>query len=704
MGDNLSWATSSEGVNQPTNSATDGTYLYVANSGDGTVSKVLLSNPTTYISAFITTGYASNELYGISVRNGYVYTAGKHYTIAKWNATDGSLVNSNWASVGAEYNNHEIILVTNATYLFALVNGHIHRFQISDAVKNPSGTYLTGINSKAMCLYGSSLYTSTTGHNIVSFYLPDSYATVIADHASLNVGYGLVCNGETIYTTNQAGNAIDKVNAVTTAVTLNFISSGLDSPLGLTMLNEENAFLYVSNYGDSKVSKISVPSTFKDNFNWFEDLEYQSWFVANDGTYLYITHSGNEFITKILISDPAVYSRANVGNRSFGIYTDGTHLYVQRSGSLGVTAYIAKYTLDLTVVNLQWAVIEYDPGPGDGSRFNINSDGTYLYVGYGDYIYRFNLSDGTRTPSTPWLSGIRACSPFCITGGFLYTCVFGTGYNVHFAKIHMVTKAVTHLYQMPDFTYHTNPPIGMATDGKYIYTSNYSYISKYNISKNTLNALYKTIPNYELTMGITLHTDSNNNKSLFSAAYIKRIMKLNIIVDYPCFKRDTKILTNKGYIAVQKLRKGHLVKTLNDGYVPVYMLGKSKISHLASEERVKNQLYKYAKDAYPEITEDLVLTGCHSILVKKFKDEEERAATIETNGHIYFTDKMYRLPACVDKRAKVYETPGEYDIYHLALENEDYYMNYGIYANGLLVESCSKRYLKELSNMKIVSK
>jgi hypothetical protein len=41
-------------------------------------------------------------------------------------------------------------------------------------------------------------------------------------------------------------------------------------------------------------------------------------------------------------------------------------------------------------------------------------------------------------------------------------------------------------------------------------------------------------------------------------------------------------------------------------------------------------------------------------------------------------------------------------IYHIALENEDYYMNYGIYANGLLVETCSKRYLSELSDMVMI--
>ena len=83
--------------------------------------------------------------------------------------------------------------------------------------------------------------------------------------------------------------------------------------------------------------------------------------------------------------------------------------------------------------------------------------------------------------------------------------------------------------------------------------------------------------------------------------------------------------------------------------------------------------------------------------------EEEKKNSIEiNNGRIFITDRKYRLPACVDQRTQVYEHPGTYTIYHLALENDDYYMNYGIYANGLLVESCSKRYLKELSGMELI--
>ena len=56
----------------------------------------------------------------------------------------------------------------------------------------------------------------------------------------------------------------------------------------------------------------------------------------------------------------------------------------------------------------------------------------------------------------------------------------------------------------------------------------------------------------------------------------------------------------------------------------------------------------------------------------------------------------------MDLRSTIYEIPGSHTIYHIALENDNYYMNYGIYANGLLVETCSKRYLKEFSGMTLI--
>jgi hypothetical protein len=151
------------------------------------------------------------------------------------------------------------------------------------------------------------------------------------------------------------------------------------------------------------------------------------------------------------------------------------------------------------------------------------------------------------------------------------------------------------------------------------------------------------------------------------------------------------------------LRKGDLVKTLKHYYKSIDIIGKRDMNHPASQERIKNQLYKCSKDQYPELNEDLIITGCHAILVDSFKTEEQIKQAIELNGdRLCVTDDKFRLPTCLDDRASVYETPGEYTVYHLALENEDYFSNYGIYANGLLVETISKYDLKEYGKMELI--
>jgi hypothetical protein len=58
--------------------------------------------------------------------------------------------------------------------------------------------------------------------------------------------------------------------------------------------------------------------------------------------------------------------------------------------------------------------------------------------------------------------------------------------------------------------------------------------------------------------------------------------------------------------------------------------------------------------------------------------------------------------ACLDERAMPYLEEGSFTIWHIALDNDNKYMNYGIYANGLLVETCSKRYLRESSGMTLI--
>lgn len=192
----------------------------------------------------------------------------------------------------------------------------------------------------------------------------------------------------------------------------------------------------------------------------------------------------------------------------------------------------------------------------------------------------------------------------------------------------------------------------------------------------------------------TLLILNTTNGSIIDILYINTL--------FPCFKEGTKILTDKGYIPIEQLRKGDLVKTHIHGYQPIHMIGKRVIYNHARPEREKHQLYKCTHENYPEVFEDLVITGCHCILVSDFTGPEQRAKTLEVNGDIFITDDKYRLPACVDERTVIFEKAGPVPIYHVALENDNYSYNYGVYANGLLVETCSKRYLKEWSRMDII--
>jgi len=265
----------------------------------------------------------------------------------------------------------------------------------------------------------------------------------------------------------------------------------------------------------------------------------------------------------------------------------------------------------------------------------------------------------------------------------------------------------------------TDGDINLSGSGSMINDTNYRYNGGNSFFDADTNTMYVTfeLPSFGTTLSEQYSTSFTLAPGdLYIRAYVAvgDYSSIPTVVNYKvpqavapaepivCFKEDSKILTDEGYVAVQNLKPGHLVKTLKNGYVPVVMIGSKEIRHIGSESRIKDQLYKCSKNKYPELLQDLVVTGCHSILVDKFASDEQRNRVIEINGDTYVTDNKYRLPAAADDRTSVYEVVGKHKIYHFALENSDYYTNYGVYANGLLVETCSIRNLKEMSGMKLL--
>ena len=172
--------------------------------------------------------------------------------------------------------------------------------------------------------------------------------------------------------------------------------------------------------------------------------------------------------------------------------------------------------------------------------------------------------------------------------------------------------------------------------------------------------------------------------------------------DITCFKEGSKILTDKGYMLIQDLRKGDLVKTIFSGFKKIEHIGHSKMYHNVNDIRSTDKLYRCSTSDYPELTEDLIITGGHSILINDFKDQEQKEKTKDLLTDNYVTERHYRLPACVDDRTKIFEEQGVHTIWHFSLENTDYLKNYGVYANGLLVESTSNRMMVEKSGLTLL--
>jgi hypothetical protein len=137
------------------------------------------------------------------------------------------------------------------------------------------------------------------------------------------------------------------------------------------------------------------------------------------------------------------------------------------------------------------------------------------------------------------------------------------------------------------------------------------------------------------------------------------------------------------------LKKGDLINTLKNNYVPIDSIVSETMYHDATQVRNKSQLFQLSFPNYQHLLKELYVTGAHSVLVAKLTDTQHNAI-MEEYKDIYVTHEFYRLPVYLDEKASVHPVSGTYTIYHLVLEHKNINMNYGIYANGLLVESLGK--------------
>jgi len=443
-------------------------------------------------------------------------------------------------------------------------------------------------------------------------------------------------------------------------------AQGLNGPIGV-VVDPTNTYLYVYNEGPVRVGRILISNPTSFTSSWVNvSSTISSLVIDSTNTYMYGLSNS---LYRIPIANPSGWTimKSNYTQFSATLVIDPTNTYIYHNNIYTNAIFRISTTDPSGDFNATWATLPYSGSVG----LAIDPTNTYLYAAVGNggtnglgSITRISIAN-PETKVNIWASSTQANGPqrMMIDSQNKYLYVVTPGNRISQISI-----------ANPTTDFNTT----WATSANGLFTPR-------QIAKDPTNT-YMYVANY------------NNGPSNLGT-----ISQISFPVEPPpCFLASTRILTDEGYVKIQYLRKGDLIQTLNHGLVPIDTIGYKQIYHPASKERIKDQLYKYSNDTHSEIFEDLVLTGCHSVLVDFFVDQEQRAKTFEVLGYLYMTDGKYRLPACADENAEVYETPGEYIIYHFALEHEDYYMNYGVFANGLLVETTSKRYMKELSQMTIL--
>jgi hypothetical protein len=172
----------------------------------------------------------------------------------------------------------------------------------------------------------------------------------------------------------------------------------------------------------------------------------------------------------------------------------------------------------------------------------------------------------------------------------------------------------------------------------------------------------------------------------------------------PCFLADSKVLTDKGLVPIQLLKKGDLVQTLNDGLLPVKFVGMRSFFNKLTEERINAHLYKLNKIDFPELLEDLFITGGHPLLVDDVDEETKKKLLDMSDNSPIITEGKFRVFACIHPKAELWNDEKEHDIFDIVLENEDPKKNIGIWVNGILTESMDEDFFLNNSGMTEINK
>jgi hypothetical protein len=437
--------------------------------------------------------------------------------------------------------------------------------------------------------------------------------------------------------------------------------------------NNSISEIYVSDNSGNSWTTSSAPTT--EDWNGIA--------MSSNGQYIAATvYNGGIYIINDYGSSNSSCTKSNApSNKWLNITMSSTGQYmVACFGSSGGKIYIS-YDIGST-----WSQEILDSAISDWSSITMSSTGQYIAAAYqptnGNDGLSIYIGTGTLPPPPPTPTPTPTPTPKPDPDPDPIITI------TTFPNLILAGQPATIIYYNSSY---------LPVIGNQYYLINQLGNTVSNVSSNF------TFNNVILPAGLNILSIYNKTTGTFGP-YFK------IDVSTICFKEGTKILCYSKpvdrYIPIEQLTDNLFIKTYKHGYKKIKYILKSQL--LNSSEKTINKLYKMSKTKQNGLIEDLYITGSHALLKQELTIKEESkmnkllTATLKDIDYNRTIDGLTKLIACFDERFQEFNEEGMYNIYHLVLDNDCVFRNYGIYANGLLTESTDELSLRRMTDFNII--
>ena len=406
--------------------------------------------------------------------------------------------------------------------------------------------------------------------------------------------------------------------------------------------------------------------------------------VCSIGSTIYATCFNNSLLYIIDTTNNYSYITYDLGaagcTNPFFTTQDGTSVYIAGCGSNNIAVY--------DPISNTATLIPIIPIPGNNSitpvALYLNSEYLYVTLINCDTVIEINLVTTIQTPVAT------------------ITRPYGITYNDGIYYVVAETKVVSYF---SDWTLSNDnlisaiDPTGITCFNNYLFLSiaGTSTVTQYTLTGELVGTFEGSIERPNQTT-----FDTSVSPSIYaSAIYSDSILNIYNFTNITCFNKGTKILClNKNfeeeYISIENLRKGDLVKSYLHGYRKLAEIGTRNMFN--NPNKMTENMFKMEKTEENGLIEDLIITGGHSILVDKLSEEE----TYKQSAYYWCMDEKiddkFLVLAGISSLFKSIPDLDMYSYYHFTLENNgDDDQRFGVYANGLLAETPSKKFYETMN-------